>query len=104
MGALGGRGSGPLFGFVGPAALLFARLPGRRGRDADGVTAYPSATKRFGQPLELVGGFVDRLKVALMLVLPSGRSDVRMPLLGHPAPGQLHVPLIERRLELQEEK
>src|SRR5262249_53115980 len=57
-----------------------------------------------GELLELVGRLVDRLQVALMLVLASRRGDVGMPCLGHPAPRQLHGALIERGLELQQEQ
>ena len=38
-----------------------------------------------------------------MLVLASGWGDVRMPPLGHAPARKLNGPLIERRLELQEE-
>jgi hypothetical protein len=57
-----------------------------------------------GEPLELVGGLVDRLQVALMLVLATGRRDVRVPALGHPPTGELDLALVERRLELEEEQ
>jgi hypothetical protein len=33
-----------------------------------------------------------------------GRRDVRVPALGHPAARELHVALVERRLELQQEQ
>ena len=42
--------------------------------------------------------------MALVLVLASGRRDVRVPALGHPAPGELHRTLIKWWLKLQEKK
>src|SRR4029077_5941306 len=62
-----------------------------------------AAPRALGQALELVGRLVDRLQVALVLELQARGRDVRMPALGHPAPGKLHVALFERRLELQQE-
>ena len=53
--------------------------------------------------LELVGRLVDRLQVALVLVLAAGRRDVRVPALGHPPARELHRPLVEGRLELQQQ-
>ena len=71
--------------------LTLRRLPRR-----DGVVPI-------SRPLELVGGLVDRLQVALVLELPAGRRDVRVPDLREPAPGELDVALAERRLDLQQE-
>jgi hypothetical protein len=42
--------------------------------------------------------------VALVLVAASGRGNVRVPALGHPAPGQLHRALVERGLELEQQQ
>jgi hypothetical protein len=42
--------------------------------------------------------------VALVLVLASGRRDVGMPALGHPATCELHRALIKRWFQLEEEK
>jgi len=39
-----------------------------------------------------------------MLVAATGRCDVRVPALGHPPARELHVALIEGRLELQQEQ
>ena len=39
-----------------------------------------------------------------MLELLAGRRDVGVPALGHPPPRELHVALVERRLELQQEQ
>ena len=39
-----------------------------------------------------------------MLELAPGGRDVGVPALGHPAAGELHVALVERRLELQQEQ
>jgi len=41
--------------------------------------------------------------MTLVLMLAAGRSDIRMPDLGHPPPGQLNGTLIERRLELEQQ-
>ena len=73
------------------------RSRGRRFGDAP-------AARALRDPLELVGGLVDRLEVALVFELPALRREVGMPALGHPAARELHVALGERRLELQEEK
>ena len=104
LGAVLGRGARALLGLVGAPARLLARLAGGRGGDLDGVAADPAAARGLGQLLELVGGLVDRLQVALVLVLASGRRDVGVPALGHPPAGQLDGALIERRLELQQEE
>jgi hypothetical protein len=52
----------------------------------------------------LIGRLVDRLEVALVFVLAAGGRDVRVPDLGHPPPGELHLTLVERRLQLQQEQ
>ncbi len=49
----------------------------------------------------MIGGLVDRLQVTLVLELLARRGDVRMPALGHPPPRQLHLALVEGRLDLQ---
>jgi hypothetical protein len=36
--------------------------------------------------------------------LASGRSDVRVPALGHPASRELHLALVERGLQLEEQE
>ncbi len=51
----------------------------------------------------MVGGLVDRLQVALVLELLARRGDVGVPALGHPPARKLHVALVKRRLDLQEE-
>ena len=89
---------------VGAATSLLAGLAGGGGRDLDRVARDASATGGLGELLKLVCRLVDRLKVALVLVLASGRRDVGMPALGHPAPRELHRALIERRLDLQQQK
>ena len=61
------------------------------------------AARLLGEALELVGGLVDRLQVALVLELAPGRRDVGMPALRHPAARELDVALVERRLDLQEQ-
>ena len=88
---------------VGARALLGAALArGGRG-DLDGVAGDLAAARLLGELLELVGGLVDRLQVALVLELLAGRRDVRVPALGQPAARELDVALVERRLDLQEE-
>ena len=44
------------------------------------------AARAFGEALELVGGLVDGLQVALVLELPPGGRDVGVPALGHAPP------------------
>src|SRR6202030_1293774 len=65
--------------------------------------AHLSAARALGEALELVGGEVDRLQVALVLELAPGGRDVGVPALGHPPSRELHVALVERSLELQQE-
>ena len=86
------------------AAGLLAGLAGGGSRDLDRVARDASAAGGLRELLELVGRLVDRLQVALVLVLASRRRDVGMPALGHPAARELHGALVERRLELQEKK
>ena len=100
---LGAR-PGSLLGLVGPAAVFLARLTRRRGRRPNRSGADASAARGLGELLELVGRLVDRLKVALVLRAPPGRRDVRVPALGHPAPGELNRSLVKRRLELEQKK
>ncbi len=74
---------------------------------AEALTALrrdAAAAEGLGQALELVGGLVDRLQMALVLVAAAGRGDVWMPALGHPPAGQLHRSLVERWLELEQEQ
>ena len=89
---------------VGARALLGARLARGRRRDLDRVRGDAAAARALGESLELVGRFVDRLEVALMLMLAALRRDVRMPALGEPAAGELDVALVKRRLQLQQEE
>ncbi len=86
------------------ALTLLGAALARRGRaDLHGVARDLAAARVLGQLLELVGGLVDRLQVALVLELPPGRRDVWMPHLGEPAPRELDVALVERRLDLKEQ-
>ncbi|MCW3023482.1 MAG: UDP-N-acetylmuramate dehydrogenase [Conexibacter sp.] len=98
---------------VRPARLLLlvvaapglgARGAGGGGADLDGVARDAAAARALGEALELVGGLVDGLEVALVLELLAGWGQVRMPHLGLLAAGQLDVALLEGRLELQEEQ
>ena len=89
---------------VGAPALLGARRACRRGADLDRVARDLAAARALGEALELVGRLVDRLEVALVLELLAGRRDIRVPDLGQPAARELHVALVERRLELQEQQ
>ena len=100
---VGGGRAGALLLLVGAAARLLAGPARGGGGDLDRVAADAAAAGGLRQLLELVGGLVDRLQVALVLVLAARRRDVRMPALGHPAASELDVPLVERRLELQQE-
>ena len=103
LGAIGGVGAGALLGLVGRAAGLLAGTAGGGGARPDGVARDASAARALRQALELVGGLVDRLEVALVLELAARGSDVRMPALGHAPASELHVALVEGRLELQQE-
>src|SRR5207244_2742435 len=96
-----GRALGSL---VGATALLGATRAGGGGVDLDRVATDPPSARALGQPLELVGGEVDRLEMALVLELAPGGSDVGVPDLGLTAPRQLDVALVKWRLELQEEQ
>ena len=96
-----GLGTCTLLGFIGAATGLLALAPGRGGADLDRVARDAPAAEALGQPLELIRGLVDRLQMALMLVLAPGRRDVGVPTLGHATPRELHVALVERSLELQ---
>ena len=102
--AVGGMRAGALLGLVGAAAVLGARLARRRGADLDRVARHLAAARSLGQALELVGRLVDRLEVALVLELLARRGDVGVPDLRLPAPRELHLALVERRLELQEKE
>ncbi len=94
----------PLLGLVGAPAGLRARCARGRGGHLHGVAAHTAAPALLGEPLELVGCSVDRLQVTLVLGLLAARRDVRVPALGHPPPRQLDAPLVEWRLQLQEEQ
>ncbi len=96
--------TGALLGFVRAPARLFALAAGGGGAHFDGVARHVAAARALGEALELVGRLVDRLQVALVLELTSLRRHVRVPALGHLAPCQLHVALVERRLQLQQEE
>ena len=102
--AVGGMRALALLGLVGAAALLGARLACRRGAHLDGVARDLPAARSLGQALELVGRLVDRLEMALVLELLARRGDVRVPDLRLPATRELHVALVERRLQLEEEQ
>ena len=94
----------PLLGLVGAAPCLLARLTRGRGRRPDSARADPATARGLGQLLELVGGLVDGLEMALMLVLTTGRSDVRVPALGHPPTRELYGALVEGRLEREQQQ
>ncbi len=96
-------GSLALLGLVGSPACLLAGTARSRGRSPYGVAGDPAPARGFGELGQLVCRLVDRLEMALMLVLTSVRRDVRMPPLRHPAPRQLHRTLVEGCLELQQE-
>ncbi len=104
FGAVFGHRSRPLFGLVGAPARLLALTARGGGADFDGVRRDFAAARALCQALELVGGLVDRLEVALVLELASLRGHVRVPALGHAPTRKLHVALCERRLQLQQEQ
>ena len=93
-----------LLGLVGAPAGLLALAARRGGARAHRVARDLAAARALGEALELVGGLVDRLQVALVLELAPGGRDVGVPALGHPPARELHVALVERRLELQQEQ
>ena len=103
LGPIGGRGLTALLLLVGAAASLLAGSARGGGRRPHGVAADAASAGLLGELLELVGGLIDRLEMALMLVLSAGRSDVGVPALGHPAARELDFTGVERRLELQQE-
>jgi hypothetical protein len=76
----------------------------RGGKVSRNAVKVSAAAKALRQGLELVGGLVDRLQVALVLELLARRRDVRVPDLRHAAARELHVALVERRLELEKEQ
>src|SRR5271168_1435126 len=94
-------GTRALLGFIGALARLRARRPCGRSARAHGVARDRSAAGALRQALELVGRLVDGLQVALVLELAALWRHVRMPALGHPPARQLHVTLLERRLQLE---
>ena len=96
--------AGRLLLLVGAPAGLGPRGPGGRRAGPHRVGRHPAAARLVGEALELVGGAVDRLQMALVLGLLAGRCDVGMPALGHPPAGELDLARVERRLELQEEQ
>ena len=102
--AVGLGGAGALLGLVGAAALLGARLARGRGADLDRVARHAPAARALGQAIELVGRLVDRLEVALVLVLAPGRGEVGMPDLREPPARELDLALVEGRLELQQQE
>ncbi|MFM9126793.1 MAG: hypothetical protein ACKOTA_04385 [Solirubrobacterales bacterium] len=91
-----------LLGLPRLAALLGPGLPGGPGADLDRIGGDLPTARVLGQFLELVGGLVDRLEVALVLDLAAGRGQVRVPDLGLTAPGELYGALVEGRVELQQ--
>jgi hypothetical protein len=101
--AVGRLLAGALLLLVRAAALLRAALARRSGADLDGVARDLTAARLLGELLELVGGLVDGLQVALVLELPARRRDVGMPDLREPAPRELYVALAERRLDLKQQ-
>ncbi len=76
-----------------------SRLPG----DLHGVRRHLPAARLLGERLEVVGGLVDRLQVALVLVLLADRGEVGVPALGHRAARGLHIFLAERGREFEEQ-
>ncbi len=104
LGAVGGLLAGALLVLVGAAAGVLASAARGRRRRLHGVAADPSPARGLRQAFELVGGLVDGLQVALVLVAAPGRGDVRMPALGHPPPRKLDGALIERGLQFEEEQ
>src|SRR4051794_32397416 len=100
LGAVRVGGPARLLLGVGARALLRSPLAGGRRADLDGVARDLAAARLLRELLELVGGHVDRLEVALVLELLAGRGDVRVPALCHPAASELDGALVERRLDL----
>jgi acetyl esterase len=103
-GAILGCGPGSLLGFVGPPPGLGPRPARRRGGHLDSIARDSAPARGLGERLELVRRFVDRLEMALVLVLASGRGDIRMPALCHPAARELNITRIERRFEFEEQE
>ena len=99
--ALRGRRARALLGFISALAGLLADLAHRVRRGARCVTGDLAAARTLGEALELVGHVVDRLQVALVLVLLAGWRNVGVPALGHAPARELHVAHIEGRLQLQ---
>src|SRR5271170_743296 len=97
-------GTGALLGFIGALAGLRARRPCGRSARTHGIARDLSAAGALGQALELIGSLVDGLQVALVLELAALWRHVGMPALGHPAARQLHITLLERRLQLEEQQ
>ena len=104
LGAIGRLLALALLGLVRAPARLLALAARGRGAGAHGAARHAPAARALGQALELVGRLVDRLEVALVLVLAPLRSEIGMPPLGHPAPRELHVALVKGRLELQQKQ
>jgi hypothetical protein len=89
---------------VGAPPGVLAGPSGRRRRRTDRARADLATARGLGEQRELVGRLVDRLQVALVLVLAARGSDVRMPALGHPATSELDAALIKGRLELEQQE
>ena len=104
LGAILGVRAGALLGLIRAPAGLFALATRRGGAHLDRVAGDAPAARALRQALELVGGLVDRLQMALMLELTTLRGDVRVPALGHAPPRELDIALVERRLQLQQEQ
>jgi hypothetical protein len=100
--AIRGCGPGALLGLVGAPPSLRPSPAGRSGRDLDCVSRDSSLPGALGQRLELIGGLVYCLEMALVLVLASGWGDVRVPALGHAASSELDISLIKGGLQLEE--
>jgi len=96
--------AGALLGFVCALALFGPGFSRRRGARLDRARTDPPAARLVGQLLELVGGFVDRLQVSLVLHLLAGRCEIGVPALGQPAPRELDGAHVEGRVQLQQEK
>ncbi|MDX6714373.1 MAG: UDP-N-acetylmuramate dehydrogenase, partial [Baekduia sp.] len=103
LGAVGVVLAAALLLGVGARALLGPALAGGLRADLDRAAGDLAAARLLRELLELVGGLVDRLEVALVLELLAGRCEIGMPDLGLPAARELDVALLEGRVELQEE-
>jgi dihydrodipicolinate synthase/N-acetylneuraminate lyase len=101
LGSLLGGLSGALFGLVGAATRLFARLARCRRGGSNRSRGDATPARRLRQLLELVGRLIDRLKMAFVFVAAAWGRHVRVPALGHVAPRELNLALVERSLQLE---